>query len=188
MELPEHKATAHHDPFESRCGLSLAIFAAILAINELGSGKFGDDEILGANEKASTYAWYQAKSIKEGLAEGQRNLLDALMKADAIAPGSRNAISATQGALEKERQRYESEKSEILAKGKAWETKLDILGRAGDRYDLATLFLQLSLVLGAISLVMQNDRIRRRFYAGLVSLGLVGAVFSVLAYVLAFTA
>src|SRR3954463_16082186 len=71
--------------WELRFGLTLAIFAAALAINDLGAGKFGDDEIKETNEKASSYMWYQSKGIKESLAEGQRDLIRTLLQAGAIA-------------------------------------------------------------------------------------------------------
>lgn len=60
------------------------------------------------------------------------------------------------------------------------------LGGAGDTFDLSTLFLQICLVLGAISLVVQGAGARRSFFLGMIILGLVGSVFTVLAFQQAF--
>ncbi|MBL8431496.1 MAG: DUF4337 family protein, partial [Dechloromonas sp.] len=49
--------------FEMICGLTLAILAAVLAITDLGAGKYGDDEIIAHNQKANAFEWYQAKGI-----------------------------------------------------------------------------------------------------------------------------
>ncbi len=62
------------------------------------------------------------------------------------------------------------------------EATLAILGTAGDRFDLATLFLQLCLVIGAIGLIMKQLTMKRVFLGGLVGLGLIGATFTVLGY------
>jgi hypothetical protein len=53
--------------FEIKCGVVIALFAALMSISDLFAGKYGDDEILLTNEKASAYLWYQSKSIKETL-------------------------------------------------------------------------------------------------------------------------
>ena len=193
--------------FESICGITIAIFAAVLAINELGAGKFGDDEILGANERASAYAWYQSKSIKESLAEGQRDLLQSLMKSGAIQAHAQKGIQSQIDSFDVEAKRYQQEKKEILlgssampkeqwrvesggVKGKVvgaqeWEKKLELLSIAGDRFDLATLFLQLCLVIGAISLVLREKKTVQNFYRVMIALGILGAVFSVYGYFIA---
>lgn len=68
-------------------GLTRAVFAAILAITDLGGGKYGDDEIIGTNEKANFDAWYQSKSIKQCVVEGERDLVATLLEGGVIAPG-----------------------------------------------------------------------------------------------------
>ena len=39
--------------FETWCGVVIALFAAVLAIADLGAGKYGDDELIAHNEKGS---------------------------------------------------------------------------------------------------------------------------------------
>ena len=56
------------------------------------------------------------------------------------------------------------------------------LGRAGDLFDYSSLFLQLSLVLGAISLVTQSAKPRFAFYVSMIVLGVVGSGYAVLAF------
>lgn len=194
--------------WEAWFGLALSIFAAILALNELGGGKFGDDEIQLGNEKSKAYAWYQSKSIKESLVKGQADLVDVLIQGGAIAPDKTQSMLTLQANLKTEIQRYKKEKDEILRGSKAvgeanWaqdidgklgivvgaqeiEAQQDKLSEAGDRFDFGTLFLQISLVLGAIGLIVKHDALRLYFLAGLVGLGSVGAVYCYLGYKLAF--
>lgn len=195
--------------FELVAGLTLAVFAAVLAVVDLGGGKYGDDEIIGTNEKASLYQWYQSKSIKQSIVEQQQGLLTALLDAGAVAPAGIDAVRAQIAAADAEVKRYDAEKHEILlgsaAVGPAgqvldvdgekgsivgtepWEATLATLGAAGDKFDLSTLWLQLSLVLGAVSLVLQAPRLKSTFYAAMVVGGLVGTVYGVLAFQVAMT-
>lgn len=185
-------------------GIVLAIFAAVLAVCDLGAGKFGDDELMAVNEKAAAYMWYQSKSIKESLSEGQAELLGALLDAGSVAGGSRAGVEAQREHLRDEAARYDREKTEILlgsAKvgkekwaqevdgelGKIvgateWQQKATALGAAGDVFDLATLFLQMALVLGAIGLVVHQKTMKIAFFGFLVVLGLLGTWYTWVAW------
>jgi hypothetical protein len=205
-QLPAPGAGEEQGPkrFEILCGVSIAVLAAILAISDLGAGKFGDDELLAHSEKGSAYLWYQSKGIKETLVEGQRDTLQALLAADSIADEQLPAVRELLTKLDSRIARYGREKNEIL-KGSAgvgranwsqevegqlghvigateWEAQAVALGRAGDLFDYSALFLQLSLVLGAISLVTQSAKPRLAFYTLMVILGIVGSGFAVLAF------
>lgn len=190
--------------FEMLSGLTLAVLAAVLAVTDLGGGKYGDDEIIGTNEKASAYAWYQSKSQKQIVLEQQHHLLTALVTAGAVTPEARAAVDAQVSGLDSEISRYKAEKKEILEgsaavgpeaqvlevdgkKGqivgaKEWEAKLAVLGAAGDVFDLSTLYLQLCLVLGAVGLVLQQPKLRWTFYGGMVLCGVIGTIYSVRAF------
>ena len=190
--------------FEILCGVTLALLAAVLAITDLGAGKYGDDELIAHNEKASAYLWYQAKSIKETLVEGQRDTLQALVVAGAVRPEQLPAVEGLIRKLDQGAARYDKEKKEILLGsaqvGRAgwaqevdgelgrltgaqeWEQQAVGLGAAGDVFDLATFFLQVCLVIGAISLVVQHEKLRRTLYGLMVALGLTGTVCAVLAF------
>lgn len=199
-----HPAADRGRRFEILCGMTLAVLAAVLAITDLGAGKYGDDELIAHNEKNGAYLWYQSKGIKESLVEGQRDTLKALVEAGSIQPSQLAAVQAQIASLDKDVERYGKEKKEILlgsqtvgreswvqdvdgkmgqvVGAKEWEAKGDALGTVGDTFDLSTFFLQLSLVLGAISLILQQDRMRATFFLIMLILGIAGAVYSVLAF------
>src|SRR5262245_20591692 len=190
--------------FETWCGLVIALFAAVLAITDLGAGKYGDDELISHNEKNGAYLWYQSKGIKETLVEGQRDTLQALVDAGSIRPEQLPAVQGLVQNLDAKVQRYGKEKKEILlgsatvgkenwaqdvngemgkvVGAKEWEAKANALGDAADFFDYATFFLQLCLVFGAISLVIQRSSLRRSFFWGMDILGVIGAVFAALAF------
>jgi len=65
---------------------------------------------------------------------------------------------------------------------KEWEGETQSLGAVGDTFDLANLFLQICLVMGAISLLLKGERMRNAFYGLMVGLGGLGSYFTVMAY------
>jgi len=190
--------------FEVLCGVIIAVFAAVLAFTSMGGDKYGDDELIAHNEKTGAYLWYQSKSIKETLVEGQSDTLQALVDAGSIRPEQVPAIQGLIGKLKANAVRYGKEKNEILLGSSAvgrknwaqdvdgklgqvigakeWENKADVLNTTGDTFDYATFFLQLSLVFGAISLVVQRNGVRRVFFWGMNGLGVIGTVYCVLAF------
>ena len=196
--------------FETITGLTLALFAAVLAVVDLGAGKYGDDEIMGTNEKANLFQWYQSKSIKQSIIEQQAGLISALIQAGAVTSNRTDILRDQLAAAQKSAERYDKEKKEILLgstavgpqgqvllrdgkKGeifgtKPWEQKLSILGTAGDKFDLATLWLQVALVFGAISLIIESEKLKRAFYVALVLGSLLGTSVGIQAYAIAMSA
>ena len=190
--------------FEMICGLTLAVLAAVLAITVFGGGWFGDDVIIAHNQKTNAFNWYQAKAVKESLIEGQRDMLRVMMDSGAIPSKTQDQMKKLMSALETEITRYQKERAEILLgsskvgevgwaieqEGKLgeikgaleWEREAEKLGAAGDTFDLAVLFLQICLVMGAISLILQGERMRNFFYVTMVGLGGVGSYFSAVAF------
>lgn len=190
--------------YEMLTGLTLAVLAAVLAIVDLGGGKYGDDEIIGTNEKANAYAWYQSKSLKQTVVEQQKATLEGLVAAGAVMPEAKGAVEGLITGMDAEIGRYKAEKHEILegsaavgpegqvldkdgVKGqiigaKEWEAQLAVLGKAGDVFDMATLFLQLSMVLGAIGLVIDLDKLKWGFYGATVLCGVVGSYYGFQAF------
>ena len=197
--------------FELISGLTLALLAAVTALNDLQAGKYGEDEIMGHNQRASAYAWYQSKSIKETAVTQELSLLNSLIAAGALAPEVKPSMEKRTAALQGEVDRYKAEKNEIL-KGSAavgtagqvladksgnkgnvigaqeWEEKLAVLETSGDFFDCATLWLQLSLVCGAISLVLKRPDLKKGFYIAMILLGILGAFYSLRGWNLAVTA
>ncbi len=203
-QIPEHRSGGR---FELICGLTIAFLAAILAVTDLGANKYGDDEIIGNNAKANVYAWYQSKSVKQSLVEGQRDLLNTLIESGSIRAENVSALQTHVKDLEEQIQRYSKEKKELLlgsagvgrenwvqeidgafgkvVGAKEWDKKVEILGQAGDLFDLALLFLQLSLVLGAVALVIQKPSFKWWFYWAMVVIALVGCHYSIRAFQIA---
>lgn len=199
----------NEDNFEIRCGILIAIFAAIMALSDMFAGKYGEDEIKFINEKSSAYMWYQAKSIRQTVTEGQRDLINTMIESGGANAKNENLKEHTE-KLSKKIEKYEKEKTEILkgsigvgqsnwvqdVDGKLgmvvgaveYEKKIDILGQAGDQFDLSNLFFQLCLVMGAISIVLKERRLKMAFFYIMAGVGVAGTAFSIVALKIALTA
>jgi hypothetical protein len=196
LAAPAAEQDVVDERFDVKVGVTLAIFASVLAIMELG-GSYAEFGMNYAQaEKANAYAWYNSKGIKQNLAEGQRDTLDSLLAAGVIGAGHADATRAYVTELQKTITRYDHEKEEILlgsqAVGEAkwvqkvdgelgkvigakeWEAESDAYGTVMEWFDYANLLLQICLVVGAISLVVRSPVSRRYFYRGAIGMGLTG--------------
>jgi hypothetical protein len=170
-ELHEEKAEHEADDrFRNRAALLIACLAAVLAIGGLGGGNATDD-MIGSNIKASdTWAFYQAKNVRQTVYELAAEELEQSLAAGTIAPAAR---PAAQKRLEDYRAtiaRYDSEpdraapddplkgegKKELMARAKAHEAAFEEAARRDDAFDLAEVLLQLALVLGSVAILAVN--------------------------------
>lgn len=206
----EDQQSSFSSRFELICGLTLAVFAATLAVNDLGAGKFGDDELIAHGQAQQAYAWYASKGLKENLAEGQLSLLRSLIASGTIPESNSAGVKQNIADLESLIARYQKEKKEILlgsstvgeanwvqdidgelgrvTGAKEYDALANHLGGAGDRFDLGTLFLQLCLVIGAISLILKSEAQKKFFFAACILLGGIGTIYTILSYLHAWRA
>jgi len=204
---PESSIHIHSENrLELITGLLIAVFAAILAIVDLGAGKYGKEQILANNQKTEAYQWYQSKSIKQTLTESHRDLINTLIAGGIIDENKKSSVEKYETSLDKSIKKYDKEKNEILKgsdvvgkdnwiqdkDGKMgviigadeWEAKALKLGEACDTFELAILFLQICLVMGAISLVIKQDNLKRTFLFVMSALGIIGLIYGTYAFML----
>ncbi len=191
---------------EMMIGLLVAFFGAVLAIAGIGSGKYGGDQNMAAAEATKAYAWYQSKSIKNTSLEAQKDLLVALTKSGAIHKDYVTGVDTFINKLEKKSQRYKKEMKEILegsdkvgkenwiqdkngelgviVGAQEWEEKTAYLEMVGNWFNYTNLFLNLCLVLGAICLVINNEKTQKLFFTSMMVLGIIGTILCVYSFYL----
>ncbi|HEX3883652.1 MAG TPA: DUF4337 domain-containing protein [Stellaceae bacterium] len=153
---PDH--AAHHgahgnDGFRRLAGIYLGIVAMLLAIASLGGGA-ATKEMLAANIHASdTYAYYQAKNMRQ---------LHYQVAADYLEAAGNGDPAKVDELVKRYRQtaaRYESEpatgdgKKELLAKAHDWEARRDLATARDPNFEFAEAFLQIAIVIGSVSIV-----------------------------------
>jgi len=136
---------------KDKAGLVINIFALLLAVNTWYGGKLGSTILNNTIKANDTYSFYQAKAIKQSLAE--QNLYEA----------EHNGDKARAEEMKAKIDRYENEpkegKKDLLTKAQALEAERDDaklrspwIGYANTAYQLAIVFLSASIL--AVSMPM----------------------------------
>ena len=155
-----HAAVPAHDWFRRLTGIYVGVVAMLLAIATLG-GAEATKEMLNANIHASdTYAFYQAKYIR------QLNYQTAAEQLDLLAAAAPGLSPERLGKLDKlvkgyrdTAARYESEpangngKKELLAAAKDWEHRRDHAAAQIPNFEYAEALFQIAIVLGSVAIV-----------------------------------
>ena len=203
-ETKSEEAQDAADTFEFLTGLVIAIFAAVLSLNGLGGGKFGGDEAIANIDKSNQFSWFQSKSIKKTLAEGQVTTLETLVDTGLVPAEKKESIDKLVEKFKGKVEKYDHETKVILDgstthEKEAWyagldgdmkgvigakehETRANGLNAAGDVFDYGELFLQLCLVLGAVSLVIKKAKLKKIFFGVMILTGGIGTIFTILAF------
>ena len=146
-----------------------ALFAYMGGATQANAGLFKNDAAIKKTEAANQWAFYQAKSNKQNLAE---------IAAD-LAPEARKSFYVD------EAKRYKAEKAEIMVEAKkleeeskAWDKKSDEQLHQHHRWAQATTALQISIAMAAIALLTKSKGLEKCVFA----LSGVGLVLGALAW------
>ena len=137
---------------KDKAGLVIVIMALFMAITTYFSNMHSGVGMKSMLKATDTYAFFQSKSIKQAIAEGQRD--------DYIARGEK----AKAEALQKKIDRYESDpekgegKKELLAKAKAYEEARDNSAKHSPWLTFASMAFQLAIVLLSASILAVNNK------------------------------
>ena len=167
-EIHEDRAESQAaESFRNRAALMIAVLAAVLAVGGLGGGNATDDMIANNIKASDTWAFYQAKNVRQTMYELEAEKLKAALAAGGIAPAERTSAEARLRAYEATVARYDSEpdpndpsrgegKKELSAQARSYEAAFDQAARRDDNFDFAEVLLQLALVLGSVAILAVN--------------------------------
>lgn len=205
-EIPAEKNIVE-ETFQKKLGLTMALIATIFSISGWIAGGYSSTQS-GAEQKiAYMHDWYNAKGIKQSLAEGQRDLLKALMESETISGDKVATLQQNIEATNANIARYKKEKVEMTLGSKAvgqgnWvqeidgklgliegtkelERKVTSLAPALNRFQMSYLFFQLSLFAGSVSLMNNNMKLKHILLWILIMLGTIGTGLATYAWLVA---
>ncbi len=189
-------------------GVLIAVFAALMAISQLVNGELEEEMMIAHNKVVNYSNWYQSKSIKESLKESELDYLQTLVETGMI-PEDRRAIVAAKIENTKAKiKKYNAEKTELLIGSsnipktqwiqdldgeigkiigvKEWEQLAEAYDIATKKFDLGLLFFQVSIVLGAVCIIIyDNPFLQKLFIILMILFGIIGACLSLYGYLLA---
>jgi len=172
-EIPEAK-----DAFEKRAALTIAIIAICLSFIENLGDNAKTDAILKTNEASNQWGYFQSKSIKGQMASMHAQLLNSFLAKDSH--GNPPVPSPESVRLQKEAERYDSEKSAIKAQAESLQQQAAQQSAVNDRCDRSALFLQVAVVFCSVSILARSPKL---WWAG-IGLSGVGIVIGITAFLL----
>ena len=186
VELPNPKELHEQgeDRFGRRVALVTAVFAVILSVSSLGGNNATKEMLLAQQKSSDQWSFYQAKVIREHLYRAQKQRLEAdlIERGPTLSPAAREKVEALAKKWEEEEKRYNAEKKDIEKDAKKLEAVRDLSATRDPYFDLAEVFLQISIVMSSVSIL---SRSRPVFYFSLL-LAVVGATLTLNGYFIFF--
>jgi len=137
---------------KDKAGLVIVIMALFMAITTYFSNSYSGAVLKNMLKATDTYAFYQSKSIKQSIAEGQLQ--------DARNPKRIRELAARIERYESDPAKGEG-KRELLARAQAYEAARDEAARHAPWLTFASLAFQLAIVLLSASILSVNNTMYR---------------------------
>ena len=186
-QIAEARATAN-EKFDNRVALAIAFMAALLAITSLGGGNAAEDVANHNIHASDTWAFYQAKTIRQTTMRVAADGLEADLRANPNMPAE--ARDFIQKKIEEYRAtaaRYEDEpdkddpgnplkgegRKQLNARARDYESQRERAQKQDPNFDFSEALFQIAIVLASVAILADSRLILR------LSLG-VGAVATLL--------
>jgi hypothetical protein len=158
------------ESFRNRAALLIAILAAVLAVGGLGGGNATDDMVANNIKSSDSWAFYQAKNVRQTLYEVAADDLQEQLATGALTPAGRAAAEQRLAKYKATIARYDDEpdpkapgdpqkgegKKQLKARAQAYDDAYDVASAQDNNFDLAEVALQLALVLGSVAILATN--------------------------------
>lgn len=138
--------------------LSTVILAVCATLSTFKGGQYSTRAVMSQSQASNHWAYYQAKSIKAYVYEGQKEKLD--LDLDSLgaqfSPERRADYDKRAQGYGQRIQRYEKEKAEISQKARELEQVRDQSQRHSQAFGVAVIFLQIAILLNSIAALMKR--------------------------------
>jgi len=145
-ELKERAERAHEEKSLAPVSLTMAVVAVLVATVSLLGHRAHTEEILLQNKTTDTWAYYQAKNLR-------RNSLEALDDVLSVIESKNEKAEQVHKRFEHDIEKYHEDQDDIQKEARALEGELYHESRRANRFDLAEVFLEISLVITSITLL-----------------------------------
>jgi hypothetical protein len=166
---------AEDSRLNSVIAIVVALAATFMALSNVKDGNIGQAMSQAQARTLDSWTYYQAKSMKQNLAEAT---LDQLVALRAVNEGKSAESAVLDKRIETYRTdvvRYEKEKNEIKAQAEDYQKKYDDLNQRDDQFDLSDAAMSVSIALLGVTALT-----RKRWLLGVAALFLVfGVTFGV---------
>jgi hypothetical protein len=179
MEPAEQIAEAREsadENFKNRAALIIAFMATLLAITSLGGGNAAEDVANNNIHASDTWAFYQAKSIRQTTMRVAADGLEADMHANPNMPAeARDFIQKKMDDYRATAARYEDEpdkddpnnplkgegRKQLTARAKDFETQRELAAKRDPNFDFSEALFQIAIVLASVAILADSRLVLR---------------------------
>jgi hypothetical protein len=179
MEAAEQIAEARESAdgrFKNRAALIIAFMAMLLAITSLGGGNAAEDVANNNIQASDTWAFYQAKSIRQTSLKVAADTLEADLRANPnMTSEARDFIKQKIDEYRKTVDRYEDEpdardpgdplkgegRKQLTARAKDFESKREQSSKQDPNFDFSEALFQIAIVLASVSILATSRHVLR---------------------------
>ncbi len=150
-EAVEAREKSAERTFRERASVMVAIFAVLLAVVHTASASVQRDSLLASIEASDTFAWMQAKEVRETvlITAGNAPALDHEVRAGFMAEATRLRQGDKKG----------HGINQLQAKGTELRAQSVAKAHAAEGYELGETLLQVGIVLLSIAMIAQSRRV-----------------------------
>ncbi|HEX8351859.1 MAG TPA: DUF4337 domain-containing protein [Pyrinomonadaceae bacterium] len=179
MEPAEQIAEAREsadESFKNRAALIIAFMAMLLAITSLGGGNAAEDMANNNIHASDTWAFYQAKSIRQTSLRVAADALEADLRANPnMKPEAREFVEKKMEEYRATAARYEDEpdkedpgnvlkgegRKQLTARAKDYESQREVAQKQDPNFDFAEALFQIAIVLASVSILATSRLVLR---------------------------
>ncbi|HEY0172247.1 MAG TPA: DUF4337 domain-containing protein [Pyrinomonadaceae bacterium] len=179
MEPAEQIAEAREsadENFKNRAALIIAFMATLLAITSLGGGNAAEDMANNNIHASDTWAFYQAKSIRQTTMRVAADGLEADLRADPnMPPEARDFIQKKIDEYRATAARYEDEpdkdepdnplkgegRKQLTARAKDYEAQREEAAKKDPNFDFSEALFQIAIVLASVAILADSRLVLR---------------------------
>jgi hypothetical protein len=179
MEAAEQIAEAREsadDKFKNRAALIIAFMATLLALTSLGGGNAAEDVANNNIQASDTWAFYQAKSIRQTTMKVAADGLEADLRANPNMPAdARDFVQKKIDEYRSTAARYEDEpdkddpgnslkgegRKQLSARAQDFEKKREAASKQDPNFDFSEALFQIAIVLASVAILAGSRLVLR---------------------------
>ena len=154
--ISEATERARESKLNSLVAVMVAIVATFMALCNIKDGNVGQAMAQAQSKTVDAWSYYQAKSVKESLAEAGRDQLKAFRLTLATQTPERDALDKQIVDYQKQADRYENEKADIKAEAEGDQRQYDELNIHDDQFDLSEASFSVVIALLGVTALTQK--------------------------------
>lgn len=166
----EEKAEEEKSQFTMRSAITASILAVLASLGSLLAGHTANDAILKQTQATDQWSYYQAKSTKAHIFEGDKYVVKTLASLNGI---SADVVKPQLAEFDKRVASFNQEKEEIQKKAQEIQDEGAKMFEKHERYSLGVMFFQIAIVICSVSILVRSQQL----YFGSITCGILGGLF-----------